>query len=246
MKNEKNVLVIGASSDIAIALSKKFASHGFNLQLAARKKSHLDKQIQFLSQKYHIKINSHELDIFSEKRFKEFILSLDALPDVVIMTVGMLGNQKNDEQSIEKTQLIFRANFEGPSLFLTEIANHFESRRSGTIIAISSVAGERGRASNYIYGSAKAGFSAFLSGLRARLNGSNVHVITVLPGFVDTKMTKNLKISSFLKISPEKLANIIFNSYQKKREVTYSGIFWRIIMLIIKVIPEKIFKKIKF
>ena len=124
-----------------------------------------------------------------------------------------------------------------------EIANHFEKRGYGSIIGISSVAGERGRASNYIYGSAKSGLTAFLSGLRNRLYKKNVSVLSVLPGFVNTKMTNEIKLPKLITGNVEKISNLIFT---KKKESKTIYIFpWKLIMMIISFIPESIFKKLK-
>ena len=128
---------------------------------------------------------------------------------------------------------------------LAEFANRFEQRGSGCLIGISSVAGERGRATNYVYGSAKAGFTAFLSGLRNRLAKKGVHVITVLPGFVATKMTAGMDLPRKLTAKPSEVANCLFNAVQKKHNIVYVKPVWRFIMMIIRNIPEHVFKKMK-
>jgi short-subunit dehydrogenase len=117
--------------------------------------------------------------------------------------------------------------------------------KQGVIVGISSVAGERGRQSNYIYGSAKAGFTAYLSGLRNRLQKENVHVLTVLPGFVYTKMTENLKLPKPLTAAPEEVGVAVYNGVVKRKNVVYVRWMWRWIMLIIKLVPESMFKKLK-
>ena len=112
------------------------------------------------------------------------------------------------------------------------------------MIGISSVAGERGRAKNYVYGSSKAGFTAFLSGMRNRLAKKGVHVVTVLPGFVETKMTSSLNLPMLLTVTPERVAKRIFHAFKNKKNIIYVKSIWMIIMIIIKLIPEKIFKKL--
>ena len=114
------------------------------------------------------------------------------------------------------------------------------------LVGFSSVAGERGRSSNYIYGSAKAGFSQYLSGLRSRLEGKGVHVMTVLPGYVFTKMTKSMKLPNFLTAKPDGLATYLIKAIKKKKNIIYYLPIWKIIILIIRFIPEIIFKKLKF
>jgi hypothetical protein len=127
---------------------------------------------------------------------------------------------------------------------LNIIANDFEQRRSGVIIGVSSVAGDRGRGSNYMYGSAKAGFTAYLSGLRNRLAKSNVHVITVKPGFVRTRMTEGLPLPGPVTAKPEQVARDVFKAYRGRRNEVYTLWMWRYIMLVIKLIPEAIFKRL--
>ena len=138
--------------------------------------------------------------------------------------------------------LVMRTNYEGPALLLGEIANYFEIRGNGSIIGISSVAGDRGRASNYIYGSAKSGLTTFLSGLRNRLHKSNVKVLAVLPGFVKTKMTSHMKLPTAITSNPEKIASLIYKFRNKSKIIYLSP--WKVIMIIIKCIPEFLFKKL--
>ncbi|SVC57263.1 uncharacterized protein METZ01_LOCUS310117, partial [marine metagenome] len=142
--------------------------------MAARNSSELDAVVSDLKIRYEINVSAYELDILKYETFTDFIDSLGCLPDIALCAVGILGNQTDDEKNFSNSSLVMRTNYEGPSLLLGEIANRFEMRGSGSIIGISSVAGDRGRASNYIYGSAKSGFTAFLSGLRNRLHKSNV------------------------------------------------------------------------
>jgi decaprenylphospho-beta-D-erythro-pentofuranosid-2-ulose 2-reductase len=243
MSKNKTILIIGASSDIALAVAHKFASEGYNLQLAARNSYELETVSKDLQIRYQVDISLHELDILEFSSFQNFIESLSIIPDIAISVVGKLGNQKEDELSIIDSSLIMKTNYEGPSLLLGEIANLFEKRKSGTIIGISSVAGERGRASNYIYGSAKAGFSSTLSGLRNRLYTSNIRVLTVLPGYVKTKMTQGMELPYFLTSSPEEISTLVFRNI-KKSKVVYP-FPWNIVMAFIKLIPEKLFMVLK-
>ena len=243
MSKNKTILIIGAKSDIAVAVAHKFASEGYNLQLAARNSSELDEVVSDLKIRYEINVSNHEVDILKYETFSDFIDSLGCLPDIALCAVGILGNQTNDEESFSNSSLVMRTNYEGPSLLLGEIANRFEMRGSGSIIGISSVAGDRGRASNYIYGSAKSGFTAFLSGLRNRLYKSNVNVLTILPGFVETKMTKGLRLPKLITASPESISCIIYQKKHKSK-VAYP-LVWQIVMFFIRSIPEFIFKRIK-
>tara|TARA_A100000164_G_scaffold353536_1_gene360229 strand:+ start:1295 stop:2029 length:735 start_codon:yes stop_codon:yes gene_type:complete len=243
MSKNKTILIIGAKSDIALAVAKRFASEGYDLQLAARNSSELKVIVSDLMIRYKINVSHYELDILKYDTFRNFINSLNCLPNIAFLAVGILGNQKNDENNLSNSALVMRTNYEGPSLLLGEIANHFEKRGNGSIIGISSVAGERGRASNYIYGSAKSGFTAFLSGLRNRLHKSNVNVLTVLPGFVNTKMTHKMKLPKFVTSNVKNISNLIFT--KKLQSKTIFVFPWKFIMLIILSIPESIFRKLK-
>lgn len=242
--NDKNtILILGANSDIAIAVAHKFAINGFNIQLAARNIKDLDFLSNDLMSKYNVGVCSYEIDITKYESFKSFILSLNVLPDIALCSIGIMGNQKIDEKEIYNSSVIMKTNYEGPSILLGEIANCFEERGSGSIIGISSVAGERGRKSNYIYGSAKAGFTCFLSGLRNRLYKSNVNVLSVLPGFVATKMTHNLDLPKIITAMPSRVAKLIFQNRNKSKILLIFP--WNLIMhLIIKRIPEIIFKRL--
>jgi short-subunit dehydrogenase len=144
---------------------------------------------------------------------------------------------------MEETLKTIQTNYTGAVSILNIIAQDFAGRKSGAIAGISSVAGERGRQSNYIYGSAKAGFTAYLSGLRNSLYKDNVHVLTVLPGFVYTKMTENLDLPKLLTANPADVASAVYTGIKKKKNVIYVKWFWRWIMYIIKAIPESIFKR---
>ena len=156
--------------------------------------------------------------------------------------MGYLGNQEKAQVDFEEVQKIIDTNYTGIVSLFNIIANDFEKRRSGFIVGISSVAGDRGRKSNYIYGSAKAGLTAYLSGLRNRLYDAHVHVLTVKPGFVATKMTENMDLPKKLTAQPEKVARDIFNAQQKGKNVLYTKWMWKWVMMVIKMIPEWKFK----
>ncbi len=241
MKN-KSVLILGALSDIAKSIAKKYGENGYNLHLAARKIDDLKLHSTDLKIRYNINIDIYELDILKSENYKNFIENLKEIPSIVICAVGLLGDQKEHENNLELRTKILRTNYEGPINIISDFANIFENRGYGTIVGISSVAGDRGKSSNYIYGSAKAGFSTFLSGLRNRLAKKNVHVLTVLPGTVYTKMTLGLKLPKLFTSSSDKVAEDIYNAADKKKNIIYTMKIWGLIMFIIKCIPESIFK----
>jgi short-subunit dehydrogenase len=158
--------------------------------------------------------------------------------------MGYLGDQAKGQTDWEEAHRILETNFTGCVSALNILANHFEARGAGFICAISSVAGDRGRQSNYLYGAAKAGLSAYLQGLRNRLFPAHVKVITIKPGFVDTRMTYG-RSGLLLVASPERVAKGIFGAIVKGKDVVYLPWFWRFIMLIVQSIPEAIFKRLR-
>ena len=241
MKN-KNVLFLGALSDIAKSTVHKFGENGYNLQLAARNLDDLKKISADLKIRYNVNINVYEFDILKTENHQNFIKDLKEIPSIIICAVGFMGEQKKSENNTKLRVKVLRTNYESPVNIISDFANIFENRGYGTIVGISSVAGDRGRSSNYIYGSAKAGFTTFLSGLRNRLAKKNVHVLTVIPGTVYTKMTLNSKLPKFFTSSPNEVAEDIYNAVIKKKNIIYTMKIWRFIMFIIKFIPEGIFK----
>jgi len=166
------------------------------------------------------------------------------LPDTVLCVLGVLGDQHRAESDLDHATLVIRSNYEAPSLILGVFADRFVARGSGTIIGVSSVAGDRGRASNYVYGSAKAGFTAFLSGLRNRLARRGVHVVTVKPGFVRTRMIQGLRLPAPLIADPKMLGERIRKAAVTRRDVIHSQAVWWPMMAVIRAIPETIFKRL--
>ncbi|MGL9619062.1 SDR family oxidoreductase [Bradyrhizobium sp. U531] len=246
MTSSKSVLVLGGSSDIGRAAARAFAKAGYDVGLAGRDVAALEPDAADLRARYDVAVGLHPFDVLDTASFEGFAAGLPALPDVVISIVGLLGQQQNAESDLAHATAIMRSNYEGPALILGLFADKFLARGSGTIVGVSSVAGDRGRASNYVYGSAKAGFSAFLSGLRARASRGGVHVVTVKPGFVRTKMTEGMKLIGPLTVEAPVVGDAILAAVEKKTDVVYVSGKWRLVMLIIKALPEAVFKKLKF
>lgn len=242
---DRPVLILGARSDMALAIAHRFAKAGHPIQLAARNAETLAAERDDLALRYKVAVTLHDFDALNTESFKGFVDSLPALPHIAVSAVGFMGEQAENEQDSAAATLVLRSNFEGPALILAELANRFEARGSGTLVGISSVAGERGRATNYVYGSAKAGFTAFLSGLRNRLAKEGVHVVTVLPGFVATKMTEDMDLPEKLTAAPEEVAEAVHRAVTKRKNVIYVRRIWQLVMLIIRNIPETIFKGMK-
>ena len=237
------ILIIGARSDISKSLARKYAENCYNLYLAARKSSELQNFANDIKIRNGKEIICLDFDVLDYASHQNFYDSLAEKPIGVISVVGYLGEQEKAQNDFEEAQKIIDTNYTGVVSALNIVANDFEKRKSGFIIGISSVAGERGKKSNFIYGSAKAAFTTYLSGLRNRLFNSNVQVMTVKPGFVATKMTEGLDLPKKLTAQPEEVAQDIFKAQQKGKNVLYTKWFWKWIMLIIKNVPEFQFKK---
>lgn len=238
------VLILGATSDIAKALAYEYAGHGYSLTLAARNPERLAALSSDLHIRHNVSVDVVAFEALDYTGHADFYSQLKAKPDVVICAFGYLGRQETAQTSWTETAQIIQTNYTGAVSILNVIAEDFEQRRSGAIIGLSSVAGNRGRQSNYLYGSAKAGFTAYLSGLRNRLFKANVRVITVKPGFVRTRMTANLELPSRLTATPQEVAAAIFRAYRRNQDHVYVLPVWRYIMLVIRHLPEFIFKRL--
>lgn len=239
------VLILGATSDIALATAKSFAERKYDIQLAARSIQSLAVVKSDIEIRYQVACSLHAFDAVDFDSHELFFQQLPIKPEVTVCVFGYLGENESARKNWSEAASIIHTNYTGAVSILNIISNYYESIHQGVIVGISSVAGERGRQSNYIYGSAKAGFTAYLSGLRNRLQRENVHVVSVLPGFVYTRMTENLKLPKPLTAEPKEVGEAVYKTVVQKRNVIYVRWMWRWIMLIIKLIPEPIFKKMK-
>jgi short-subunit dehydrogenase len=240
------VLILGATSAIARATAVAFAARGDALYLASRDEDELRRISADLRLRYGVEvlygmfdaeaIDTHELF------FKSVVAAMPKLSGAVL-AFGYLGDQQA-ARDFNFGKKIIDSNFTGAASILSHCANYFEPLQRGFIIAISSVAGDRGRQSNYVYGAAKGALSLYLQGMRNRVYPSGVRVITIKPGFVDTAMTYGLR-GLFLVASPRYIGERIVAALGNSADVVYLPWFWRYIMLIIKSIPEPIFKRMK-
>ena len=242
---EENVLILGAASDMAVAIARTLAREGYSITLAGRSMERLAAIQGDLHVRYKAMVNTVYFDALDFDSHEGFYHGLPEKPDMVICVFGLLGEQAEAQTNWKHCLEILHSNFTGAVSILNVVANDFERRKKGTIVGISSVAGERGRQSNYIYGSAKAGFTAYLSGLRNRLYRHDVHVLTVKPGFVKTKMIENIPTPELLTATPKKVAERVLNAINRKRNTIYVIALWRVIMLVIRCIPEAIFKRMR-
>lgn len=247
----KTIVIFGAGSAIAQATARLLVKQKTDFILIDRDQAKLqtvadDLKVRGAQTVYIISAdltqveNHHALwqEIKAKTQFAEH-----SMLDTVLIAYGSLGDQTQGEKDFAVAQKEIMINFTSVASLLTIIGNDFQARQNGTIAVISSVAGERGRKSNYIYGSAKGALSLFLGGLRNRLASHGVTVITVKPGYVDTPMTAHLK-KGLLWTTPETVATGIVKAIEHKTPIVYLPWFWRYIMLIIKVIPEKIFQNL--
>lgn len=242
----KKILIIGATSAIAEATARLFAQRGDRLFLAARNKERLQTLAHDLTIRGAESVFSEPLDVNDFSRHQQIInTAFEAMDgiDIALIAHGTLPDQIACEKDFNLTLKELNTNAISTISLLTHIANKFEEVGHGSIACISSVAGDRGRQSNYVYGTAKGAVSIFLQGLRNRLSKSGVHVLTIKPGFVDTPMTAGFKKGS-LWTKPERIAQSIVSGFDKWRDIVYAPRFWYFIMIIIRAMPERIFKKL--
>jgi len=238
MSAAKTVLILGANSGIAKALAALLDSEGYSLILAARNTAETEKYSKSFKKS---PVVTHFDGQHPEKivtTIKEGTLDFNT----VVYASGYLPSTSIDQKEIELTMQL---NYTTPVIVLNAIAKEFEKKNTGSIVGISSVAGDRGKCSSYIYGSAKAGFSVFLAELRHKLAQTNVHVCCIKPGFVKTPMLKKTT-PSFLTSTPEEAARCIFKAIIKQKNVAYVKPRWRMVMFIIRTIPQAIFNKMNF
>lgn len=244
---KKAVLILGATSSMARAAAASFAKKGHPLYLAGRDTDDLERTATDLRIRYEIEVHTGAFDAEATDSHAEFlqhaVRESDGL-DGVLLGFGYLGAQEEAIRNFDEAKRIIDCNFTGACSILTHCADYFEQQGHGFIAAIGSVAGDRGRQSNYVYGAAKGGLALFLQGLRNRLFHSDVSVTTIKPGFVDTAMTFGLP-GLFLVATPEYVGDHIVRAVDAGRNTVYIPWFWTGIMGIIKSIPEFIFKKMK-
>lgn len=240
-----HLLILGANSDVAQAVARKFArEERATLSLASRDVELLEKSAEDLRIRYETTARVLPFDATDYGSHAAFYERLDPKPDGVVIAFGLLGDQARVQCDFEEARKVIETNFLGAVSVLEVVAADFERRGHGFIIGLSSVAGERGRGSNYVYGAAKGALTVYLSGLRNRLFKRNVAVMTVLPGFIRTKMTEAMNLPALLASSPEETAEDVYRAYRRKKDILYTKWFWRWIMLAIKATPEVVFKRL--
>lgn len=242
----KNILIVGATSAIATSCARHWANKESNFFLIGRTPDKLN-QVEADLTARGATVHTHVLDL---NHFDQHSTMLNACyaalgqVDIALIAHGTLPDQKACELDAQLAVQEFTNNGLSVIALLTDLANRMEAQKSGCIAVISSVAGDRGRPSNYLYGAAKGAVTDFCSGLRGRLFKSGVQVLTIKPGFVDTPMTQGLALPKLLLVTPDKVAHDIVRAIEKRRDTLYTPWFWRFIMLIIIHIPGSIFKRL--
>lgn len=247
--DQRAFLVVGATSAIATDVCRLLAAQGVQLLLAARDSSALERLRADIEVRSGQSCQTVAFDATNKEQCASLFSSARALTksDIggILVCHGVTPNESSplSDDEILRT---FEINLVSTVILLEHAARHFSQRGGGTIAAVSSVAGDRGRQSNYVYGATKAGLTAYLEGLRNRLQPRGVNVITIVPGFVDTPMTKGFKAPPrFLVASPDRVAADIVKAIQRRRDLVYAPWFWRWIMSIICLIPRAIFKRMR-
>jgi decaprenylphospho-beta-D-erythro-pentofuranosid-2-ulose 2-reductase len=247
MMNDTPICVVGATSSVAQAAIRLWAQRGSALTLIARNASELER----IAADARVRGSPAVTALLGEATDAAFIgqcLSTMTTPRVALIAYGSLSDSARADTEAAYLAEELHANFVSAALWAQGLAERMarDNAAGGTIAVISSVAGDRGRGSNHVYGAAKAGLTAFCSGLRARMAARRVHVVTVKPGFIDSPMTAHIAKKGALWATPEAIAAGIINAIDKQRDVVYLPGFWRFIMLIISHVPEGIFKRLKF
>ncbi|AOJ02736.1 short-chain dehydrogenase [Burkholderia mayonis] len=241
-----NILVVGATSAIAIACARKWATQGARFFLVARNGERLEQVAQDLTARGAQRVTCHQLDVDKLENHADMVRHCaDTLGsiDIALVAPGTLPDQRACETDAAVAVREFNTNAVSVIALLTPLANQFESQKHGTLAVISSVAGDRGRPSNYLYGSAKAALTTFCEGLNARLFKVGVHVLTIKPGFVATPMTAGLPLPGPLVATADKVANDIVKAIERHKNVLYTPWFWTLIMQIIRSVPRFLFKR---
>ena len=244
----QNILIYGATSAIAQAVARRYAREGVRIALMGRNTERMTEIAIDLEFRGAIEAFARQSDAIDYKNHKgqiEDVFSRLGRVDVALICHGDLPDQESCENNYDEFLNAVNVNFLSTVSLLTQLSPRMSAQGSGTIAVVSSVAGDRGRPSNFVYGSAKAGLSAYVSGLRAKLNDTGVNVITIKPGLVHTPMTAHLEKSAIWS-TPEKVAKDITHGIERRKSVVYTPWLWWPVMTIIKSLPEFIFRKMTF
>ncbi len=244
----RTILVLGGTSAIAVAYCRRLAAHGARFILVARNSERLEAVAADLKGRGAQEVAVFDTDLSdisnAKGRFADFCSSL-GIPDEILIAYGVLGDQEQAQVNSEALQEVINVNFTSTAVWLNEAAQYLPQDKARSLIVIGSVAGDRGRQSNYVYGAAKAGLDAFTEGLAHRLYNKGINVLTVKPGFVDTPMTAHLDRSGPLWAKPEQVAAAIDRAVKKRKRILYTPWFWWPIMAAVRWAPRPLFYRTK-
>ena len=241
----RTVLALGATSAIAQATLRLFAERGAAFVLVARNAENLNAVAADLRTRGAVSVTTHVMDLddtAAHPAMLEAAAQALGVIELALLAHGILGDQSEAQASYPAAEAILGTNFMAPVSMITWLANYFEETRQGTLAVISSVAGDRGRKSNYVYGASKGALNIFLEGLRNRIDRDGVQVLTIKPGFVATPMTAHVPHNALF-ASPDQVAGGILKAIKRRRDVAYVPWFWSSIMFLVRAIPNRRFKK---
>lgn len=242
----RRILILGATSAIAMAVARELLAPDAHFFLVARNGTKLDALRSDLLTRGAASVDTQIMDLDDtgahEQMLTNALRTLERI-DLALIAHGVLGDQSQAQASFDVAASILYTNFFSAVSLITWLANYFEQQHHGTLAVISSVAGDRGRKSNYVYGASKGALSIFLDGVRNRVDREGVHVLTIRPGFVATPMTAHLPQGPLF-AAPTKVAHGIVKAIAGRKDVVYVPGFWRPIMFVINSVPEFIFKKL--
>lgn len=245
---KKNVLIIGATAALVQETIQLFARDQAHLILVGRNEGKLNIIAQDLKTKWDCMVSVHVMDFCGFNNHQHMLdLILDSVGDIDVLLIahGVLMTQEELQKDLNKTLELMHVNFTSVVSILMTFSNYMEKRKQGLIAVISSVAGDRGRKKNYVYGSSKAALSAYVQGLRNRLLKSGVHVLDIKPGLIDTPMTADIK-KGFLCSDAKTVGRDIYKAIRSKKDVLYTPWYWDLIMFFVRITPEFIFKRLNF
>ncbi len=239
-------LILGGSSAVARAFARRVAADGHAVWLAGRDRADLERTAADCAVRHGVVTRVLAFDALDRASIAALAAEAETVPAGTLdlfLAFGLMPDQAAIEADPALAATVIAATYTGAVELLLRLAPRLESGRAGTVIVLGSVAGDRGRLKNYVYGSAKAGLAVFAAGLRNRLGRAGVHVMTVKPGFLDTAMTWGLP-GIFLAAAPATVADALAKAARRRRDVIYYPAFWAVIMLVIRLIPERLFKRL--
>ena len=248
MSSTRTVLIVGATSAIAQAVARRYAARGAALLLAARNSDRLDAVAGDIRARGARRVETHLFDaddLHAQAALVEAAHAAFPRLDVALIAYGTLPDQASVEHDADAVAQYFHTNATSVIALMTRLGETFEAQGHGTLAVISSVAGDRGRSSNYVYGAAKGAVSLFAQGMRARLARNNVRVVTIKPGFVDTPMTAHVPRNALF-ASPARVGARIHRALERGADVVYAPGFWRPVMAGVRAVPEAVGKRLKW